>query len=148
MLGPYLMLRMVVLFGFVMVSSFGYASDDDASYSKRYLKFFNDSEDAINLTLEEACLPSYDASDSYEVQPYSWKVIEYDMTVANCIMLVPIKLGLGSRTSLFILEPLDRRYDLGSPLPSFCPITITKIDEQHCVYDLKTDCMRVFSKRL
>ena len=141
------MLHIIVFLGFVVISNFGYATGDDGLFSKRYLKFFNDSEDAINLIVEESCLPSYDASDSYHLKPYSQKVIEYDMTVAHCIMIVPVKLGLGVRTSLFILESLDRRYDLDPPLSSFCPITIKKIDEQSRVYDLKTACMRVISKR-
>ena len=141
------MFHIIVSFGFVVISNFGYAAGNDALFSKRYLKFFNDSEDAISLIVEESCLPSYDASDSYSLEPHSKKVIEYDMTVANCIMIVPVKLGLGVRTSLFILESLDRRYDLDSSLSSFCPITIKKTDEQHRVYDLKTDCMRVISKR-
>ncbi len=109
---------------------------------KQYLKFRNQSNDVLSLSLEEACLPTYGAAKQRLIKPDTSILVEYDSSIANCVLIVPEKKELGVQTSLFVLEPTDTQYR-SEATSGTCRIEISKIDSNHKTYGLESACVRV-----
>ena len=120
-------------------------STEASSQSKRSMKFLNQTDEALSLTLEASCLPTYGATATHLVQPGRGVLLAYDPTVANCVLLVPDKKNLGVQTSLFVLEPKSQQPDLTDSEPT-CRVAIVKTHDRHHTYDLSSTCIRVLAK--
>ena len=112
------------------------------SKPSQYLRFYNLSGDVVNLSLEEAGLPTYGAAKQRTIKPNGNALVKYDPAVANCVLIVPEKKELGVQTSLFVIEPTDTQFR-PDPVVANCSVEIRKTDEKHRTYGLNSTCVRV-----
>lgn len=124
------------------VASLAATSLEAGLNAKQYLKFRNQSNDVLSLSLEESCLPTYGAAKQRVIKPGASVLVEYDPAVANCVLIVPEKKELGVQTSLFVLEPVDTQYR-PDVVAGTCRIEISKTDSNHRTYGLESACVRV-----
>ena len=118
------------------------AGDFDLVFKQTFLQFVNTTDDDISLTIEESCLPVLDHMHTHQIGRRSRLVVEYDATVANCLLLVPSEQSLGVQSSLFVVDSLSKNQDLKSRLDT-CPITISGLDGRRHLYQLSSNCATI-----
>lgn len=127
---------------FCLLPVLSVAGDFDFVFKQTFLQFVNTTDDDISLTIEESCLPVLDQTHTHLIGRGSSLVVEYDATVANCLLLLPSEKGLGVQSSLFVVDSLSKQYDLKARLDT-CPITISGLDDRRHLYQLSSSCVSI-----